>query len=132
MKLYHPKTGKAVDVPGIDAADWIRIHGMLTEPPTIRIAEPPPRQQRLDVAPVYPPNDPRLIPPSAAILALVNSAEKTYELTPIPTVGHAAAKAIIENRPVGGYASLDDLAEIIPQRTSLEAIKGWMPDVNPT
>jgi DNA uptake protein ComE-like DNA-binding protein len=60
-----------------------------------------------------------------AILALINQATKVYELEPIPTVGKAAAAAILENRPEGGYQSLDDLAPILPPRTSLEAIKGW-------
>jgi hypothetical protein len=60
-----------------------------------------------------------------AILALINQASKIYELEPIPTVGKAAAAAIIKNRPEGGYESLDDLAVILPYRTDLAAIKSW-------
>jgi hypothetical protein len=61
----------------------------------------------------------------AAILALINQAEHIYELEPIPTVGKAAAAAILQNRPDGGYTSLDDLAPILPRQSKLDEIKSW-------
>lgn len=133
MLLYHPVTGAAKNVPAIDAPAWITIHGYRNTPPQ----EAPPAPVTSMPAPnvkVPPPPLPLLemkptveVSAETALLALINSAEKSYELVPIPTVGHAAARAIIANRPEGGYESLDDLAPILPHKTSLEAIKGWVP-----
>jgi len=63
-----------------------------------------------------------------AILALINHAQHTYELEPIPTVGKAAAKAILDHRPEGGYLSLEDVGLILPARSCLEAIRQWTYD----
>jgi hypothetical protein len=122
VKLYHPQTGQGKDVPAIDAPAWISIHGYLTEPPA-----------PIDAAPA-----PALAPPApaapalsaeSAILAFINAAQHLYELEPIPTVGKAAAKAILDNRPEGGYTSLDELAPILPRQSSLEAIRSWTAEV---
>lgn len=116
MLLYNPVTGKSLNVPDIDAPGWINLMGYSTSPPKTVVE---PLQLPL-------PN-PVTITPEAAVLAFINAAEKTYQLTPIPSVGHAAAKAILEARPEGGYQSLDDLGPILPLRSSLESIKKWMP-----
>lgn len=122
MKLYHPHTGQGKDVPAIDAPAWIAIHGYLTEPPAP--VEPAPAP-----TPATPASDAPALSAEAAILAFINSAQHLYELEPIPTVGKAAAKAILENRPEGGYTSLDELAPILPRQSSLDAIRTWTAEV---
>jgi len=70
--------------------------------------------------------EPAVEPIENPVLALINSAQHAYELEPIPTVGKAAAKVILDNRPAGGYDSLDDLDYLeLPSRTSLDEIKSW-------
>jgi hypothetical protein len=138
MLLYNPKTGKGINVPDIDAPGWMSIRGYTTTPPQglEEVEQPPlfspaviplPKPEAMAVASVEPVESTALISPESAVLAFINAAEKTYQLTAIPTVGHAAARSIIENRPEGGYESLDDLEGILPQRSSLSAIKAWMP-----
>jgi len=118
MLLYYPD-GTRRNIPSIDAEAHIRIHGASLEP----IAVIPPTEihalQEKEEAPQG------QVTIHAAILSLINQAQKIYELEPIPTVGKAAAAAILENRPEGGYKSLNDLAPILPARSSLDAIKSW-------
>ena len=52
-----------------------------------------------------PPDSPQGIPPA---LALINGTDVARDVAIIPTVGQGAAKVLIENRPDGGYASLED------------------------
>lgn len=131
MLLYHPKTGKAVKVPDIDASGWIAIHGYSTTP-----IEPSSSPVQLDLAPT-----PIALPPAqampsengtvsedgAAALAFINSADKAYKLLPLPTIGPAAARVIVEKRPEGGWKRLEDLAPILPAKASIEALKAWNP-----
>jgi hypothetical protein len=49
-----------------------------------------------------------------AALALVNGSDVARDVAIIPTIGQGAAKVLIENRPEGGYASLEDAWERNP------------------
>jgi hypothetical protein len=51
------------------------------------------------------------IPPA---LALINGSDVARDVAIIPTIGQGAAKVLIENRPDGGYASLDEAWELNP------------------
>jgi len=43
-----------------------------------------------------------------AALALINGSDLARDVAIIPTIGQGAAKVLIENRPDGGYASLEE------------------------
>jgi DNA uptake protein ComE-like DNA-binding protein len=61
-------------------------------------------------------------------LTLINEATDADAITPIPTVGPGAAKVIFDNRPSGGYPSLDALPKAIfaqPYRCDLTQITSW-------
>jgi hypothetical protein len=47
-----------------------------------------------------------------AALALINGSDVARDVAIIPTIGQGAAKVLIENRPEGGYASLDEAWEL--------------------
>jgi len=51
------------------------------------------------------------VPPA---LALINGNDVARDVAIIPTIGNAAARRIIENRPPGGYTSLEQVWEINP------------------
>jgi hypothetical protein len=52
------------------------------------------------------------IPPA---LALINGKDVVRDVAIIPTLGQAAATRILENRPDGGYLSLDHVWEMNPE-----------------
>ena len=68
-------------------------------------ASPPPAK------PAPTPEPPLDIP---AALALINGSDVARDVAIIPTIGQGAAKVLIENRPDGGYASLDEAWELNP------------------
>ena len=47
-------------------------------------------------------------------LALINGSDVARDVAIIPTIGQGAAKVLIENRPEGGYASLEQAWELNP------------------
>ena len=47
-------------------------------------------------------------------LALINGSNVARDVAIIPTIGQGAAKVLIENRPEGGYASLEEAWERNP------------------
>lgn len=71
-----------------------------------------------------------LKPPDCPALSLINSATTTNDLRVLPSIGDAAAKIILEERPEDGYGSLQDLPQRIFEgrfKTDLDAIQGWVP-----
>jgi hypothetical protein len=65
--------------------------------------------------PISPPpeSEPSLDAPAAA-LTLINGSDVARDVAIIPTIGQGAAKVLIENRPEGGYASLEEAWELNP------------------
>lgn len=88
---------------------------------------PEPRPAPLSVAPVQPTATDSI--PSA--LALINSSDVARDVAIIPTIGQGAAKVLIENRPDGGYASLEQAWELNPAlfegryKVDAEAVAQW-------
>lgn len=124
MRLYRPDGSGSIAVPDIDAAGWISLHGMLTQPPS---NTPPAAAANAALAPAAT-DEPTPMPLGDAVLALINSASYAYELKPIPTVGESAAQVIIDERPADGYPDLDSLPKEIfnrPFRANLSKVKGW-------
>jgi hypothetical protein len=64
-------------------------------------------------------------------LRLINGVDVVREIQVIPTIGAGAAKRLLENRPPGGYQSLDDCWTLNPEllsppyRTDPDAIAVW-------
>lgn len=81
------------------------------------------------IAEVIPVELPERKPPDFPALSLINSATTIQEIRPLPSIGDAAAKIILEERPEDGYGSLQDLPQRIFEgrfKTDLEAIQGWV------
>jgi hypothetical protein len=82
------------------------------------------------IAELTPVELPERKPPDSPALALINSATLPSELRILPSIGDAAAKIILEDRPEKGYEALQDLSQRIFEgrfKTNLEAIQGWIP-----
>lgn len=66
-----------------------------------------------------------------AALALINGSDVPRDVAIIPTIGQGAAKVLIENRPDGGYASLEQAWELNPVlfegrfKIDAEAVAMW-------
>ncbi|MBD2261360.1 hypothetical protein [Pseudanabaena sp. FACHB-2040] len=68
-------------------------------------------------------------------LALINSTDSAAaeKLVPLPGIGPAAARKLLERRPEGGYASLEQAAELNPElaerpfNVKWDAIASWQP-----
>jgi len=64
-------------------------------------------------------------------LALINGSDVVRDISIIPTVGQAAVKVILENRPEGGYTSLDQVWELCPEilagriKVDPKAVAAW-------
>jgi hypothetical protein len=81
------------------------------------------------------PPKPKTTPPTSdgipAALALINGSDVVRDISIIPTVGQAAVKVILENRPEGGYTSLDQVWELCPEilggriKVDPEAVAAW-------
>lgn len=99
----------------IDAIAW-RAMGWADEPTPAPVPASPPAM----------PTDGT--PPS---LALINGSNVARDVAIIPTIGQGAAKALIENRPDGGYASLEQAWEINPGllegrfKVDPDTVAGW-------
>jgi hypothetical protein len=78
---------------------------------------------------------PKTTPPTSdgipAALALINGSDVVRDISIIPTVGQAAVKVILENRPEGGYTSLGQVWELCPEilggriKVDPEAVAAW-------
>ena len=66
-----------------------------------------------------------------AALTLINGSNVARDVAIIPTIGQGAAKALIENRPDVGYASLEQAWELNPAlfdgryKVDPEAVAQW-------
>ena len=64
-------------------------------------------------------------------LVLINGSDVARDVAIIPTIGQGAAKVLIENRPDGGYASLEQVWELNPVlfegrfKVDPEAVAQW-------
>ena len=64
-------------------------------------------------------------------LALINGKDVVRDVAIIPTMGQAAATRILENRPEGGYTSLDHVWEMNPEvlggrfKVDTDAVASW-------
>ena len=89
-------------------------------------------QMALAKAPAKPEMPPEeSLEPIPAALTLINGSDVARDVAIIPTIGQGAAKVLIENRPDGGYASLEQAWELNPvlfegrYKVDPEAVAQW-------
>ncbi len=89
-------------------------------------------QMALAKAPAKPEMPPEeSLEPIPAALTLINGSDVARDVAIIPTIGQGAAKVLIENRPDGGYASLEQAWELSPvlfegrYKVDPEAVAQW-------
>lgn len=64
-------------------------------------------------------------------LRLINGTDLASELEILPTIGRGAASVILENRPEGGYASMEQVWQMnqkilkYPYKTDIAAVEAW-------
>jgi hypothetical protein len=108
----------------IDAIAW-KAMGW-TETP-----EPPPTLPSVAPAPTIDPPQSIATDSTPAALTLINGSDVARDVAIIPTIGQGAAKVLIENRPDGGYASLEQAWELSPvlfegrYKVDPEAVAQW-------
>ena len=101
MLLYYPD-GRSINIPDIDAPDWMRIHGLTAQP--------------RDESAHSTASEPVAIASKA--LALINEAATIDQIAVLPTIGKAGATLILESRPEAGYPSLAVVWEQCPRLLS--------------
>lgn len=66
--------------------------------------------------------------PNPPALDLINQASSPDALTPLPSIGVTRAGQILENRPAGGYKSLEQVAQLNPHGPDWDAVAAWGTD----
>jgi len=107
IRIY--RAGETQEIAAIDWTPAWQAQGWGTTPQRVGLVEdaPPPA------------------PPDSPALSLINAAMVASELVVLPSIGEVRAAAILENRPAGGYKSLEQVAQLNPHGPDWDAVSLW-------